>query len=176
MPTNDKLPVSDPAFWKARLQNVIVAEKPIYIAVYDMPAQTWECIRQDHAAILSQKIKPKESILDAGCAYGRLLELLPGDWQGDYLGIDISPDFIELAKKAHPNHTFMIGDLCDLSSIANKAFDWAVLISVEGMVEVNLGKAVWLQMKEQITRVAKRTLLLDYEQSSKAVVLRSSEC
>jgi len=44
--------------------------------------------------------KPPESILDVGCGFGDLLGFLRArGWQGKYLGIDLMPEFIAIAKE-----------------------------------------------------------------------------
>ncbi|MBX4201478.1 methyltransferase domain-containing protein [Candidatus Saccharibacteria bacterium] len=52
-----------------------------------------------------------KTILDAGCGMGDLLPFLYAkSTDFDYLGVDRSKDFIEIAKKRYEGHRFKVGD------------------------------------------------------------------
>lgn len=154
-------PILDPKFWRSRLKTA-PRESPHH-AIYLCHNELWDRIEQKHREVLAATIKPRDSVFDAGCGWGRLLSLLPGDWDGDYLGVDLSPDFISIAQKRYPARKFIIGDLRRLSSVGPLRYDWAVLISVRPMVRGNLGDAVWIGMEDQIRSVANRILFLEYD-------------
>ena len=49
-------------------------------------------------------IDKNSSILDVGCGFGDLRRFLTENgWEGEYLGLDFVPDFIEEARKRQPN-------------------------------------------------------------------------
>ncbi len=80
--------------------------------------------------VIKKEIKqaiPKGSIkvLDLGCGLGYFADHFPR--QG-YLGIDIDPHSISLAKKLHPNYTFQVKDMAKLT-IKTK-FDLVFIIGV----------------------------------------------
>jgi SAM-dependent methyltransferase len=51
------------------------------------------------------------SILDAGCGMGDLLPYLHAKTDDfTYLGMDINPDFVKVAKKRYEGHSFEVGD------------------------------------------------------------------
>jgi len=75
------------------------------------------------------KYKPGQKILDIGCGSSDILNLFPGDV--DYLGIDISPKYIEKAKIDFPNQNFICSDFCsDLNDVPNESFDLVMAIGV----------------------------------------------
>jgi hypothetical protein len=107
-------------------------------------------------------------VLDAGCGYGRWSVLFD-----NYVGVDFSPDFIELAKKEYPNKTFIQGDLKALP-FKDGEFDSAFCVSIKQMIEGNLGKDVWLEMEKEILRVSKKLVVLEYTDPENYNVLRTT--
>lgn len=163
-------PISDPAYWRGRLE----ASHPdtIHTAVFRCPLERWKAIEESHRRILATTIGPNDSVLDAGCGWGRLLDLMPPEWSGYYLGVDLSSDFIEKAKPraVHHHREFVVADLRELrdfleckGSREGGGFDWAVLVSIRPMVKRNLGDAEWTKMEVELRRVARRLLYLEYD-------------
>ena len=126
-----------------------------------MPDRTVAEIEAKHRKILAETLKPRHSILDAGCAWGRLLDLLPEWWDGRYLGVDLSPDFVKLAQKEHPTREFVVGNLAAID--LPDRFDLAVLISIRPMIRRNLGDEAWNVMEANLKRHAKKVLYLEYD-------------
>lgn len=163
--------VSDPTFWKERLQ-----ETPpdcLHYAVFKCPRDRWLRIEAKHKDILERVIGPKDRVLDAGCAWGRLIDLLPGSWNGEYTGVDISPDFLAMAKERNPGFTFEQQDLRHLPrawSNSPFSFDWAVMISIRPMIKRHLGDQEWSLMEKELRRVAKRLLYLEYDEHDEGSV------
>src|SRR5688572_5696278 len=89
-------PILDPQYWKERLEQA--QRGHLHHAVFRCPLDRWQRIEARHSEILARLIGPTDSVLDAGCGYGRLLDLLPATWRGGYLGVDLSPDLIRLAE------------------------------------------------------------------------------
>jgi SAM-dependent methyltransferase len=163
-----KQDILKPQFWAERLKSAPM--DALHHAVFQCPIDVWDRIEARHIALLKHFIHPTHSVLDAGCAYGRLVRMLPEDWQGGYLGIDLSPDFIRLAKKLHPNYSFKVGDIRDTGEPSD-SFDWAVLISIRPMVIRHLGEMEWKKVETEMKRVAARVLLLEYDEHDKGEVL-----
>lgn len=176
-------PILDPSYWAYRLK---VAQgnggANLHHAVFRCPKAEWDAIAERHREILAQVIRPTDSILDAGCGWGRLLELLPRDWSGSYLGLDLSPDLLKLANGkfgTKPNRTFAWGDLQDLSFLPGYderlglGWDWAVLISIRPMVRRNLGEEVWERMLSELCRVSRKILFLEYDVNDRGTVCLS---
>lgn len=70
-------------------------------------------------------MKDNEKILDLGCGNGRLFELFK-DKNIEYLGVDSSPKFIEIATKKYGDY-FKVADAFNLP-FSNSSFDsvWSV--------------------------------------------------
>lgn len=171
-----KDPIFDVAFWKDRLDKA----EQLHHAIFRCPLEKWQAIEKRHRKILDDVIVDTDSILDAGCGWGRLLELLPKDHRGVYTGVDLSPDFLDLALRRHPNQVFKIGDLRNLSAIredlrfsgGNFQYDWAILISIKPMVIRNEGQEIWDVMEAELRLTANRVLLLEYDENDEGEILQ----
>lgn len=173
LPDNIK-PILEPQFWKERLQEA--QEKgQLWRTVFHCNKETWDKIEQRHREILAQHIKPTDSILDAGCGYGRLLTILPREWKGAYMGVDLSPDLIRLAiERTYPPRLFMCKDLREISKLCHPTkflrYDWAILISIRPMVIGNLGQEEWNKMEAEIRKLSSKLLYLEYDINDKGVI------
>ena len=152
-------PIYSPHFWKARIDG---SGGQVHRSVYRGVGPTeWDAINAEHASVLAAVLGPGPvSVLDCGCGYGALVPLLPGGVT-DYLGVDLSPDFVAMASGAHPGRRFQVADLRALP-LHSGQFDVAVCRSIEGMVVENCGAGEWLRMQREILRVADAILLLSY--------------
>lgn len=159
-------PILDPEYWARRLKKA-TAER--HNAIFICGKDRWEAIEAEHRKILQREIRPNDSILDVGCGWGRLLNLMPTHWKGQYLGIDLSPDFIALARQERPKYQFALGDASILLHAMDQTqlcaqFDVAVLISIRPMIKRNLGSAYWDVLESRIQKMAKRILYLEYDE------------
>jgi trans-aconitate methyltransferase len=161
-------PILSVEYWAKRLRDAPL-DAPHH-AVFKCDLARWRRIEAKHREILARHVGRADSVLDAGCGWGRLLDLMPAEWAGLYRGVDISPDFIAKAEQEHPGRSFLVGDLRRLPPIWGRLFDWAVLISVRPMVRRNCGDEVWAQMERELRRVAKRLLLLEYDENDEGSV------
>jgi SAM-dependent methyltransferase len=65
------------------------------------------------------------SVLDVGCGFGDLFPYLRKyGWKGKYLGIDIVPELVEVAKRKYPEAEFMVSDIIDIPM--DKKFDFVL--------------------------------------------------
>lgn len=168
---NTQEPILETAYWQQR-----IAEAPpdqLWKAVYNCTEDHWLTVERNHQGILAFAIGPEESILDLGCGWGRLLNMLPDDWCGQYLGVDLSPDFLEMARKRYPHRTFLQADIryvagCPLVA-ANAPWDWAVMISMEAMFKLHVGMETWAPIEKTIRQVAKKLLYLEYTRGYKVL-------
>lgn len=71
------------------------------------------------------------TVLDFGCGVAHLLDYLQqSDTQGiRYLGLDISPQFVELSRRKHPAHEFVCADVLQGDAVLPAA-DYVVLNGV----------------------------------------------
>lgn len=162
-------PILSEGYWAERLRSA----RELHHSVFRCPADRWARIEARHRQILCDELAISDNILDCGCGYGRLLTLLPDWWRGLYLGVDLSPDFIALARKHHPARWFRVADLRSLDPCIGNGlvFDWAVCISLRPMVRRNLGAEVWDVMEGQVSRHARRFLYLEYDEDDPGEVV-----
>jgi ubiquinone/menaquinone biosynthesis C-methylase UbiE len=146
-------PVNQIDFWKKRIDEAKKSKE--HFSVYITNEEHWKFINETHKELLLEHCSGK--ILDAGCGYGRWSTLF-----SDYTGIDFSPDFINEAKEKFPNKNFLVADMKDLPFKDNE-FDWAFCVSIKRMIQDNLGSSEWELMQKELKRVAKKVLILEYE-------------
>lgn len=140
-------------FWKERIDTAVKDHYMVYVT----SENDWKRINAAHEDIFAKEVRDTDRVLDAGCGYGR--------WSGrfsNYTGIDFSPDFIAEAKKRYPDKDFLQADLKSLP-FKDKEFDVAFCVSIKRMIEDNLGEESWKPMEAELTRVAKKVLILEYE-------------
>ena len=153
-------PVDTVQFWKERLQDALLSGN-IRHAVYKAPEKEWREICQHHKDILDSELLVDDHVLDAGCGYGRLLDLAHID-KKKYVGVDLSPDLIACAQQKYPGYYFMRGNLEQLP-FEDNAFDIAVCISVMIMVVENIGWSAWERIQNELLRVTRRGIIcLEY--------------
>lgn len=161
-------PVDKEWFWRQRLERA-KREEYLHHSVYLAHPTKWEEICAAHETIIRRECAG-QSVLDAGCGYGRMSQ-----WcTGQYFGVDFSPDFIDEAKRLYPGRQFEVGDLANLP-FANAIFDVAVCISIKHMIVVNLGTEAWEVMERELLRVARRVLLLEYTDPDKYDILIAND-
>jgi SAM-dependent methyltransferase len=156
--------IHEKSYWRRRLKDVESYGLALHQSIFKCGHDQWARIEAKHRQILAATIGETASVLDCGCAYGRLISLMPETWKGQYLGIDLSPDFIAKARQSYPNHPFLVADLLDLSIIPG-LFDWAVLISIRPMVRRYMGDEAWEKMEWQIRQRASKILYLEYDET-----------
>ena len=71
----------------------------------------------------------KPRILDLGCGMGHYSNYMY-DKGFDIVGVDISENMINIAKRNNPNIEFIVSDICDLEIVKNCEFDGIVLAYV----------------------------------------------
>lgn len=157
------LPVNTTEFWKSRISD---SQKfgDIHHSVYISRQSLWNEIEEEHKKILAPY--KEKRVLDAGCGYGRC-----APWFDNYVGVDLSPDLLEIAVKNHPDKTFVIEHLEKLP-FSDHWFDMAFCISIKGMIVGNLGEEAWEKIEKELLRVAKEVLILEYEEPATFTILR----
>lgn len=154
---SEKLPIFDPMFWKQRLAlSDGEPHRAIRYCSIDQRAIYDDLARK----IIAGFIRKNDAILDVGCACGLLLDIMPKSWVGDYVGIDLSPDFISIARSNYPHRTFVEHDIRSIPMIGNKDFDWAIAFDLKKMVLKN-SPADWPLIEKELNRVADRILILE---------------
>ena len=161
MTTDRSKPVNTSEFWKQRIDDSKMTGD-IRHSVFRAPEQEWQRVCEDHKKIIETFVPQNADVLDAGCAYGRGIDLLPKDWSGRYVGIDQSQDFINLAESKYPDYEFYCENLKSLP-FEDSEFDVAICTSVMIMVVQNLGWFEWEKIQNELLRVCKTGILcLEY--------------
>lgn len=148
--------VTNPAYWRARLAE---CGGDLHRSMFRGSHDEMAAIEAQQRRQLAREIGSMDSILDAGCGYGRLITLLPAEWCGGYVGVDISPEFIAIAKILHPTRKFQVESLTKLPW-DRKVFDVAICCGVREMVIANAGVAVWYEMESELLTVADRLVVV----------------
>jgi SAM-dependent methyltransferase len=153
-------PIFDPAFWRERYEK---NPDEIHRTVYHCSEGHFQAIAQAHKNILSRLVQKGDTILDVGCGYGRLLDLLP-EKPSMYVGFDLSPELIEEAKKRYPlfANSFLCYDIREVGENSITSFTWAVLISIKQMVIGNAGQEAWENLQTHILKFCDQILILEY--------------
>ena len=153
-------PVMDPAFWRKRLE-----EGGPRSAVFHCTDAEWERHEKRHRAILDRVIGPSESVLDLGCGYGRLIDLMPPRWQGPYLGVDLSPDLIKVASEKYPDRAFCVANIAKPEFWRSCAgdFDWVIAVSLKYTIIGNCGLETWNFIYRHIVNLSWNTLFLEFD-------------
>lgn len=160
-----KKPIFDPEYWRKRLEIAVEPHHAIFVCV----TEKWRRIEEKHREILGRIIQPTDSILDAGCGWGRLLELMPDDWCGDYTGVDISPDFLGMAAYNYPQRHFILGDIRCVVNL-DKTYDYAVMISIRPMMIREAGVRIWNVMEKALRTVSRKLLYLEYDEKDEGSI------
>lgn len=129
---------------------------------YDKIEQSVNGLKEDKMlypeliSTLQEKYRPGESILDVGCCGGHFYETLK-HYLGDitYTGLDVTPEYIEAAKKRHPEVQWTVGDARKMD-FPDKSFDHVLCLFVLcHLDEQGVGECV-----DELTRIARKEVLI----------------
>ena len=100
--------------------------------VYDKKLSTPLAIAENEVLFefLSNEIEEHHTVFDAGCGTGLLLDYIKIDPK-NYVGWDISEEMVRVARKKHPEHTFLCKDILEPS---DEVFD--VVVSLFGVISL----------------------------------------
>jgi len=154
-------PVNEESFWRKRIERA--KEGREHYSVYITSDKDWSYLNSVHEELLKKECTGR--VLDAGCGYGRLSVLFD-----DYVGVDFSKDFIEIAKSKYSDKTFVQAKLENLPFKDNE-FDSAFCVSVKEMIIANRGGEAWEKMEKELKRVAKKLVIFEYTDPEKYEVL-----
>ena len=156
-------PIESPQFWEQRIKEAAEGRDSRCI-FYQATPYVWDEIDKAHKKIIQENVNGK--VLDAGCGLGRISEWI----NGEYIGVDLMPFFIEKARILYPEREFLVADLRKLP-FKDKEFDWAICLSIKGMMIRDLGKEEWQKMETELKRVSKKILILDYNNPEQCEIL-----
>jgi SAM-dependent methyltransferase len=163
------LPIRSEAFWKERLDQVIGDPRNLHRCVYDVDELVWDDIQAWHKQTL-ESLVTNTRVLDAGCGYGALTEVLPR--VAKYVGVDQSSSLLKAMDSLYPSYPNVQSSL-DQLPFNDYEFDWAICRSIRTMTINNLGAVEWLRIELEMLRVARKLLILEYETPREFTVVRS---
>lgn len=169
---SEKLAVGTEEFWRNRFYDCVARHESIHHTIYITGDDNWNTIQSTHSQLLAELLTPSvSSILDAGCGYGALYDVLPHAYRHKYLGIDLSPELIYLAQARHYDvpERFQIGNLEHLRLPWHS--DFTICRSIDGMVRDNQGEEEWLKIARELFHNSKKILLLSYSKPSEYILL-----
>lgn len=149
-------PVDKKEFWLDRIERS--KKSHIHHSVYGCNLNLWQALERHHIKLIKENIEEGDRILDAACGYGRISKFFETD---QYVGVDFSPDFINIAKSIFPNKKFLVADLKSLP-FKDKEFNCVIGISIKAMIVRELGMDEWEKMESELRRVSKKIILLEY--------------
>ena len=173
-------PVDTIEFWDKRIEESLT-ERDLSRSVF--LTGDWKPIDKAHLGIIKDHLGVESSVLEAGCGYGRSLDLiLPCK---KYVGIDQVPKFIEMARDKYGFATdrfatdtiaFYEGVIPDeIKHFDDNCFDWVVCISLMVMIISNLGWGKWDTMQKELLRVSRNGVLcLEYTDPEVYYLVRSN--
>lgn len=153
--------VTDPQFWRTRLLQAHASGRGLHTAIYDVDPETWDSIQCETRGRVLNAVLPGRRILDIGCGYGAVYDCLPNNFKTGYVGIDVSPELVEIAKLRHPEGNFVVADATRLP-FSSGHFDLAVIRSIRAMLMRAGLPRVFASILREARRVASGVLVLEY--------------
>lgn len=161
-PTGPSAYLQTPGFWAARINSQRKENLPLHQIIYRTSGHDWGKIQNSTRKILQRHMKDHQKILDVGCGIGSVYEALPSK-NIDYLGIDLSPELIEVARKSYPEGEFKVGDiLVETQNYSDKYFEVVVLRNVESAIRY-LGEGVLANLKKELLRISNNLIIQEYK-------------
>jgi SAM-dependent methyltransferase len=156
--------VTSEQFWRTRLWEVVAYGYELHQIIYRTDIANWNKIQTSTAKVLRNLLPAKCKLLDAGCGYGALYDVLhsvPHFSGVEYTGVDLSSDLISIGKLRHPDANLIHSSLEDIKFEDNH-FDFAIFRSVNGMLHDNDYGSVWDAAFTNIKRVSKGVIIMEY--------------
>jgi hypothetical protein len=85
--------------------------------------------------------------------------------------VDLSPELIDIAKIRSPSSTFLVKDLRS-TDYATDQFDFALVRSVEGMLDDNCTEIGSSEFMAEVSRIAKTVIVMEYGSVSDYKLIR----
>ena len=167
-------PVTTPEFWRERMHECLATGKELHHIVYNIDPARWQWIQEATGAILASHVRPGQRLLDAACGYGAIYEVIPAEIH--YTGIDSSVDLLAIARIRYPAVDWRLGDISSMPELSGRYFDWAVCRSVKDMILENMGPCYWAAIEQELLRVARNVLVIEYEAVESYRILGDPVC
>lgn len=150
-------------FWVKRMQDAAKEGWPITSAIVHDP-KGWYDIQEHARACLEPHLKDVASVLDVGCGYGSLSEVIGG--RVSYYGIDLIEEFLNVGRLLYPTRRFHSIDLAVkgvLDDWPSGVYDLVVGRSVEGTIGDGIGLRNWVNIVRELLRIGSgKVVFLSY--------------
>jgi SAM-dependent methyltransferase len=166
---SNPLPVASETFWENRLEKVKQDPKNLHRCIYEVDRPVWDDIQMWHKRTL-ESLLVNTKVLDAGCGYGAMTEILPQVQK--YVGVDQSKALLKAMDSLYPSYANIQAKLDNLP-FEDYEFDWVVCRSIKKMILDNVGEEAWLRIEIELLRVARKLLILEYEDPQGFSIVRS---
>lgn len=153
-------PIFDPAYWKDKLYDSLRSMER-HRAIYNGSKDEFDKIEAYQRDVLRKFVGARTSIVDFGCGYGRLLDLVPRWWRGSYVGYDVSPDLIDVARRIWPTREFIVRDLVNDAIEPRPQCDLSVALWMRSMFLRNGQEHAFLRLLAQMQYASRKVLLID---------------
>lgn len=167
------LSVTTQEFWRKRIWEVVANGLELHQIIYRTDIGNWNKIQKSTAKLLRDVLPKSCSMLDAGCGYGAVYDLLhtaPHFSGVQYTGLDLSEDLIGIAKLRYPHANF---EQCRLEDAMypDDHFDFTVFRSVAVMLHDNGYSSAWSLALDNVKRMSKSIAIIEYGAVDNAVIL-----
>lgn len=88
-----------------------------------------------------------QDVLEIGCGSGNGAHLLNGQGPRSYVGVDLMPEQIEIARRRYPRYDFRVQDATDLSNFEAASRDMVVIFGVLHHIPV------WQKAVDEVVRI-----------------------
>ena len=159
-------PVDKTSFWRERLFRAIAFGKDLHTVIYDVDIKLWQKVQTETHNILAREMLRgnARNLLDVGCGYGALYDVIPDSYGLRYVGVDLSPELIEIALLRNPKVNFIAGDIRSVVNEQLKGcrFDAIVIRSFKDMIVGSLGLGAWEEIREAMSKLSRRLINIEY--------------
>ncbi len=156
--------INIPNFWRDRILKFGGGD--VHKILYDVTKQEWDVIQNLTKKIVVENLREGEILLDVGCGYGAVCEVLEPEVK--YLGVDIDQDMLELACKRNPNREFLKANVAvDLKDYPNNYFGVGLVRSVVSAFECG---SILESAQEELSRVCRVVIRQEYTRRKYEIV------
>lgn len=140
-------------------EKIMAMNAATYRAISQQFSATRKFIWEDFKPLMDY-VNAGDAVLDAGCGNGRLLALL-AEKRVDYTGLDLSEELIAIAKREHPESTFVVGNILELP-FEQESFDAIFCIAALHHLPTEKLRIQAIQQFYKVLRPNGRLILLNW--------------
>lgn len=161
-----------PEFYGKRIEEYKNHKRTLHHVIYVSPSREWKIVQENTQSILTDYLPNGGLLLDVGCGYGAVCEVLPDNVV--YLGVEICLPLYELAQELHPGRVFNKRDVrTGFSEYADGYFDVALVRSTVDAINW-YGEDTSETVKKELLRVCKIVIIQGYTEEYHTVMERKT--